>query len=72
MSQKLKDRITTAIGVIGGAFLAADIDWNKLAAGDRMERNQAIGVLIVAIYGWFIGRPTVKGELQQAANKQQT
>ena len=46
------DRLTTVLGVLLGALIAANVDLSKLFARDKGEMAKAAGALLIAAHGW--------------------
>lgn len=47
------DTQTTILGVLAAALLSEKLDWGKLIAGDSDQIGIAIGVVVVALFGYI-------------------
>jgi hypothetical protein len=50
------DTQTTVLGVIAAALISEKLDWGKLLSGDPDQVGTAIGVLVVALFGFITNR----------------
>ena len=50
------DHQTTALGLVGGALLAANIDYGKLFAKDPGEIGKAVAVVLIAVFGYLTNK----------------
>jgi len=47
-----KTTLTTVLGLLSGALIAANVDYAKLFAGDKVEISKAVASIIAAVFGW--------------------
>lgn len=50
---------TTLLGFAAAAILADKIDYGKLFEGDPQQIGNLVGVIVVAVFGYFTNHPKV-------------
>lgn len=50
------DTKTTVLGVVAAAVLASEIDYGKLLNGDGGEIGKVVGVVVVALIGYYTNK----------------
>ena len=65
------DKLTTILGIILGALQAGNIDFAKLATGNKDEAGKAVAALVTVALGYFTNKhPAPPADPPDAGNKQ--